>query len=140
MNTLNAKGHRYKKWCGPTALAIITGRTLRYCHNKLAKIARKEPRYLKGVWNCDMHTAFLDMGYELHKLEPSKGSLAAWAEDIATSKKLSGYILVNVTNHYIVLKQGKVLDNRYPDWLPARAHQCALKRIQAAWLVKRRTL
>ena len=147
LNTLITTGHRYRNWCGPSAAAIITGRTLKYCHNKFAKLRGKEPRYIKGVYNSEMRKVLWDMGYicqsirfDLIKGKRSKvmPTLSNWINDIQNTEQFRSVVLINVTGHYVVAQKGMVCDNQYPEPMPVIAHGSARKRIVEAWIVRRR--
>jgi|TARA_R110000824_G_scaffold8987_4_gene40623 hypothetical protein len=140
LNTLRADGWTSTKWCGPTALALITGRTLKFCHNRLARIGRKEPRYLKGVPNSSMLVALRKMGYQPERIPLVRQSLTLrkYIEEVQTTEHFRGVMLVNVTRHYVVIRKGMVVDNHRTVPVPVREHPMWRKRIDNAWLVKRK--
>lgn len=140
LNTLRADGWTSTKWCGPTALALITGRTLKFCHNKLARIEGKEPRYLKGVYQPSMRRALREMGYQPERIPLVRQSLTLrkYIEEVQTTEHFRGVMLVNVTDHYVVINKGMVVDNHRILPLPVREHPAWRKRIKNAWIVKRK--
>jgi hypothetical protein len=143
LNTLVATGHRYKHWCGPSAVAIITGRTLKFCHNKFAKLRGKEPRYIKGVYNSEMRQVLREMGYSLEEIRieringSTKPTLANWIDTVQTTDQFRSVVLLNVTNHYVVAHRGMVCDNKQPNPVPAREHKSARQQIVHAWIVSK---
>jgi len=139
LNTLKADGWGKIKWCGPTALAIITGRTLKYCHNKLAKLEWKEPRYLKGVSNGSMLMALRDMGYLTAPANDACGlTLRQYIDEVQSTPHFRGVMLVNVTNHYVVISKGMVADNFSRDSMPVRNHRSWRRKIKHAWIIKKK--
>ena len=147
LNTLNTKGFTKRHWCGPSALAIITGRTLNYCHNKLARIKGIEPRYLKGVYNRQMRLALAEMGYEIENVNiPLRAgkrtmhmpTLKQYIMNEQTTADMRSVLLINVTNHYVVAQGGKIADNHCPDPIDVIAHHSASKRIYLAWRITKR--
>ena len=139
LNTLKAETFGNKiKWCGPTALAIITGRSLKFCHNKLAKIAGKEPRYLKGAYNWHMLYALKEMKFLPFRVDAAHGkTLRQYVDEVQTTEHFRGVMLVNVTDHYVVISKGLVVDNQNPTPQPVRDYPMSRKRIVKAWIIKR---
>lgn len=139
LNTL-APGKGFEKrvkWCGPSALAIITGRTLKYCHNKLAALENTKPRYLKGVSTSSMRIALRLMGYKVTRFDGVwHKTLRQYIEEHQRTAEFRKVMLINVTNHYVVAHRGIVQDNRDGP-APAAKHSSARKRIDAAWIVER---
>lgn len=96
---------RTKMWCGPSALAIITGEDYETCRATLSKITN---RPVMGVHNCDMRSALNRFGYGMDArwFKPDS-TLAQWLKD-RNSKSL---FLVVLSNHYIVVQGRKACDN-----------------------------
>lgn len=139
LNTLKANGFKYKHWCGPTALAIITGRTLKYCHNKLAAIRGQSPARLRGVWNSNMRIALDHMGFVAIRVCPKqRKTLRHFIEEEQTTDQFRSVMLVNVTKHYVVIQRGMVVDNHCSTPMPVREHPMWRKRIDHMWVVKRK--
>lgn len=138
INTLSKAGWGTKKiWCGPAALALITGRRLAYCHNKLARIKGIEPRYLKGVYNWQMEKALDQMGYELRPLL-ERGTLASYIDNRQNTADMKSVILINVTSHYVVAHMAQIADNWRPEPVPAKDHPSARKYINRGWVVTKK--
>ena len=152
LNTLKAKGWKKIKWCGPVALAMITGRTLKFCHNKLARLEGKEPRYLKGVRTNSMLAALREMGFRTKWVDTrpvcatsglpawhSKMTLRKYIEEVQTTDPFRGVMLVNVTEHFVVINKGMVADNHITVPVPVREHPAWRKKIDGgAWVVERK--
>lgn len=141
LNTLRAENWDKTKWCGPTALSIITGRTLKYCHNKLARLEFKKPRYLKGVSNYSMLCALSNMGYKHERVQviPGRTTLRRYVEEIQSTDEFRSVMLINVTSHYVVLHKGMVADNRNDGTAtPVRNHHAWRKQIKRAWIIRKR--
>jgi hypothetical protein len=129
LNTLKP-GKGFEKrihWCGPAALALITGRTLKHCHRLLAQIRGIDQRYLKGVQNYEMKRALTRMGY--------MPTLRQWIEEDMKTRVWRGVVLVNVTNHYVVAHRGLVADNHWKEPVPPVVHHAGRKRVEQAWLI-----
>jgi hypothetical protein len=148
LNSLNTDGFTKRRWCGPSALAMITGRTLKYCHNKLARIKGVEPRYLKGVSNGNMRKALDQMGYEMVNINiPLRAgartmhmpTLKKYIMEEQPSRDWRSVLLINVTDHYVIAQHGKIADNSCPDPIDVIAHHSANKRIYLAWQIKRKS-
>jgi len=147
LNTLNAKGFTKIPWCGPSALAIITGRTLSYCHNKLARLRGIAPRYLRRVSNRQMRNALAEMGYEMENVNiPLREgqrtmhmpTLKSYIMNEQTTADMRSVLLINVTDHYVVAQGGKIADNQCPNPIDVIAHHSSNKRIYLAWRVTKR--
>lgn len=139
LNTLKADGWNKTKWCGPTALAIITGRTLKFCHNKLARLEWKQPRHLKGVSNGSMLAALKEMKFLPFRVDAAHGmTLRKYIEEVQSTEHFRGVMLVNVTRHYVVISKGMVVDNHRTTPMSVRDHPMWRKRIERAWIIKRK--
>lgn len=135
------------KWCGPTALAIITGRTLIFCQRALAKQRGIDQRYLKGVTNRQMRRALNAMGFEMvgviiERNPPSASgrrympTLRQYIEEQQTTAQFRSVMLINVTNHYVVAQRGLICDNNRIDPIPVDRHPASRKRIERAWIIR----
>ena len=140
LNTLRADGWTSTKWCGPTALALITGRTLKFCHNKLARTEGKEPRYLKGVSSRSMRVALQEMGYQTERISfvRQRMTLRKYIEEVQTTEHFRGVMLVIVTGHYVVISKGMVVDNHRTVPVPVREHPFWRNHIKNAWILKKK--
>lgn len=138
LNTIKEDGWNKTRWCGPTALAIITGRTLKFCHNKLARLEKKEPRYLKGVQWFNMTRSLQAMGFKCERVASAESmTLRQYIEEVQTSKHFRDIMLVYVTSHYVVIHRGMVVDNHVTAPLPVREHPAWRTHIKLAWFVKK---
>lgn len=130
------------KWCGPTALALITGRTLIHCQRTLAKFEGKDQRYLRGVSNSSMLAALRSWGYHV---EPVKipwsrhhPTLRQYIEEQMPTLQWRQVMLWNVTDHYVVSLSGEVCDNHATKPTPVAKHRWSRKRIVHGWIVNTR--
>ena len=141
-----------RTWCGPGALALITGRTVKFCATKLAEQAnvvrkwtrgRHTFRSIKGVYNQEMTGALHAMGFEAVPLKilPETGevpTLAAYMREQNT-EQFRGVVLLQVTTHYLVAHRGIVADNSnlegkpWADWKKYRR-----ARLGSAYLIRRK--
>jgi hypothetical protein len=139
INTLSKDGWGTKKiWCGPAALALITGRSLKYCHNKLARIKGVEPRHLKGIYNWQLMKALDEMGYEVIDNLLDRGTLASYIDNRQNTAHMKSVILINVTNHYVVAHMAQIADNWRPEPVPAKDHPSARKYICRGWVIAKK--
>jgi len=139
LNTLKAESWNKTKWCGPTALAIITGKTLKYCHNKLARLEWKKPHYLQGVSNGSMILALREMGYVVKCIDDAwSKTLRQYIEEKQATSHFRGVMLVNVTGHYVVISKGMVADNHQWTPRPVREHPMWRKKIKRAWIIRKK--
>ena len=128
-----------RRWCGPAALAIITGRTLKHCHRLLAEIRGIDQRYLKGVWNSEMRRALYRMGFDAVRTEiPFRKTLRQYVEEHQTTAAFRSVVLVNVTDHYVVAHRGKIADNHEAEPTPVGKHPASRKLVRYAWVIRPR--
>ena len=143
----------FREWCGPTALSILTGRTLGFCA-KLGADARNRtrqvfspwamahgvrkttPKMIKGMANHEMLVALNHMGFKYEKIPSSwRGkTLFRVMEEMAT-KDWRSAILFNVTDHYVVTQLGQVIDNHCTDGMDYRKFWCRKRKVVCGWIV-----
>ena len=160
LNQLKVSG-KHPKWCGPSALSIITGRTVNYCAKLCA--ARKNRRgwrrgkgtskQVKGVNDYDMKFALNKMGFDMTRVEiPMRchphqvmsynpepfvmPTLHRYMRERG-GEQWKGLMLVNVTQHYVVVHKDTVSDNHQED-KHYTEHRWRRKKIEQAWLISRR--
>jgi hypothetical protein len=127
-----ARGNRY---CGPGALAILTGVGTGDAAAAIRQVTGKPA--VRGCHHADLVQAGWNLGLRLSR-QPSPtatGTLRAWAV-----RQEPGRYLVNVTGHYVVvrvnlLREVEVADNLtiYP--LPLAQFKRAGQRVKRAWRV-----
>lgn len=99
---------RTKMWCGPSALAIITGEDYETCRATFSAI---NGRPVMGVHRSEMKLALLRFGYEMSPRQvEGELTLAAWLRG-RTGFDAKALFLVVLSNHYIVVQGRKACDN-----------------------------
>lgn len=144
LNKLKVSG-KHPQWCGPSALSIITGRTVNYCAKLCADAANNyrflqrphTSRTIKGVYNSEMKIALRSMGFVMKKLDvPMAPTLRAYmAERGGPDWKTT--LLLQVGNHYVVANRDSVSDNHAEDF-HYQDHPYRLKRVKKIWRIERR--
>ena len=126
------------KWCGPTALALITGRTLMHCQRMLASIKHTDQRYVRGCWGWEMKCALKRMGYQTWPLAlDGKPTLRQYIVEQMPTREWKGTVLFETGCHYVVAHAGMVQDNHQIEPTPVADHPARRQRIQKGWLVTR---
>jgi hypothetical protein len=127
---------RTKMWCGPSALAIITGEDYETCRYALSQISG---RPVMGVYRHDMATALWRFGYSMdaRTFEPG-ATLASWlrSRSAADAKTL---FLVVLSKHYIVVQGRKACDNHTKEPVFIGDMRLRRARIQAVYEISELT-
>jgi len=142
-----------RNWCGPTALSILTGRTIGYCAKLSAEIASRQ-RYrhsynqgwhsvkhtaktIKGVDNSEMEYAANKMGFRFKRVVPvADNTLFKFMEDM-TGPIWKEALLINVTDHYVVAQRGICYDNHDTTGTDSRKFWCRRRKVLHVWIVER---
>lgn len=157
LNKLKKSG-AHPTWCGPSAMSIITGRTVNYCAKLIADDRNRHQRWrtryvtskmVKGTYNDEVKRALYKMGFIMDRVEieriPGQG-LESQRRLMPTLHRYmrerggpdwKAVMLVNVTNHYVVINRDIVSDNHQQD-KHYTEHRWRLKKIDKAWIVKRK--
>lgn len=102
-------------WCGPAALATVTGKPVSECVAALQKTTRKTAP-IKGVTNLMLTRAAAHLGIKLVELPPPvqetflMPTLAAWTR-CNRHEFAAQPVIVNVTGHYVVVSGRSFNDN-----------------------------
>lgn len=145
LNTLRGRefGHN---WCGPSALSIITGRTVDYCARLCAEKSRTTRHWvsrqhtaqsIKGVYNSEMFFALTKMGFEYREVMGIKGKTLNQYMAERGGEQWKGVMLINVTRHYVVVNRDIVSDNHQQD-KHYTDHTMKRRKIERAWIITRR--
>jgi len=150
LNTVKKPRDGSTTWCGPGALSIITGRTVKYCAKLCAEAAgwnryTKRPhtaKTIKGVYHEEMKSALNKMGFTMTP------ALLIGRDERYNRKTLRAYMagrggpewkavmLVCAGNHYVVINRDTVSDNQ--ETAHYSKHKNRLKRIHYAWIIERK--
>ena len=149
LNQLKTSG-KHPTWCGPSALSIITGRTVNYCAKLIADQRNKHTgwyrgkgtsRQVKGAYNSELRRALTKMGFDMTQVEipRANGRMPTLLRYMADrgGEQWKGLMLVNVTRHYVVVHKDTVSDNHQQD-KHYTEHRWRRKKIDKAWLISRR--
>ena len=143
-----------RNWCGPTALSILTGRTVGYCAKICAEqanglrrrykngrwhpVVKLTAKTIKGVKDSEMVWAAIKMGFrlrEVSRIYPPK-TLFRIMEDMKTALWKEA-LLINVTDHYVVAQRGICYDNYDVTGTDSRKFWCRKKKVHNIWIVER---
>ncbi len=161
LNQLKVSG-KHPKWCGPSAMSIITGRTVNYCAKLIADKRNKHQRWrvrhvtskmVKGASNGEVKSALYKMGFTMDRVEIPRHHHRHQVMSINPEpfvmptlhrymrerggEQWKAVMLVNVTDHYVVINRDTVSDNHQQDRHYTK-HRWSLKKIDKAWIVKRK--
>lgn len=159
LNTLKTSG-KHPMWCGPSALSIITGRTVNYCAQLIADERNRHSNWykgkgtskqVKGTYNSEIRAALKTMGFEMvqvsipmhhHRHQVMSINPAPFVMPTLHrymrergGEQWKGVMLINVTDHYVVAHRDQICDNRTPAHYTK--HHTRGKKIEKAWLIKR---
>lgn len=141
----------FRKWCGPTALSILTGRSIGYCAKLGAKFRNVRyalrytrcyikterpmtPKMVKGMANEEVIACLGTMGFKAERLNMGTRTLFRIMEEMGTADWRSA-ILWNVTNHYVVTQLGIVYDNHTTEGADYRKFWCRRRKVVEAWVI-----
>ena len=99
------------RWCGPTAMSAVTGRTSDECA-EVIQAGRGNKRPVKGVYSYDVIDGFRALGYkavDLVLFRRNRPTFAEWIKNNAPGEGVTA--LVSVGYHLIVWHNGMVMDN-----------------------------
>lgn len=142
------RGPRSNSYCGPAALAAITGRHVDDVTATLRIVMGARP--VRGTSKGAMVKALELMGYRsdleyisrMAAIQKKFPTLAGWLR--ATGPKgdyarSDAPYLVLVTGHWIVIKGRKLYDNRHLEGVFAGKYEHRRKRVQFAWVCRKET-
>lgn len=151
LNALKVSG-KHPTWCGPSAMSIISGRTVNHCAKLIAGNRNRRPAWenswykgrgsskqVKGCGNGEVKRGLLQMGFVMERVrEPGmyRETLRSYMAGRG-GPNWKGVMLVNVTDHYVVINRDTVSDNHQQD-KHYTEHRWKLKRIENAWIIRRK--
>lgn len=126
-------------WCGPAAIAAITGQPTSVITAMLRE-ASGEPR-ITGVANAPALKVLGDLGYavdmERHYIgRDRRFSLNEVAGDFSAALEHMAALVV-IPGHYVVLHAGKFIDNNYPAPIPVASAPRSDDLVENIWLLRR---
>ena len=160
LKTLKKIG-KHPTWCGPSALSILTGRSVNHCARLIAKRRNKKrgwyngkgtSKQVKGSSNHEVKMALDAMGFEMIEvkvpLKHHKHQVYAVNQAAFVTPTLRAYMaerggeqwktpmLINVTGHYVTALKDEVSDNHSTSHYSKHPHR--LKKIEKMWIVRRK--
>ncbi len=127
-----------KMWCGPAAIAAVTGVDTKTITQIIRSVGNKSR--VKGVSNDDLLRALKVLGYETTLVDKAafrweRETLCRWKKK--NKAKLKTPVIVNVTGHYVVLHGDMFVDNHTKT--PVRFSKAPHRRklVKYAWSVKK---
>lgn len=156
---------KHRKWCGPAALSIITGRSVNFCAGLIAKARNRtgyrgynwhngkgSSRQVKGTYDHELKYALNKMGFKMtrikipmkhHKHQVYAVNQAAFVKPTLRAymaerggKEWKGTMLLEVTGHYVVARRDVISDNHAQD-KHYTDHPMRRKIVKDGWLIER---
>lgn len=146
-----------RMYCGPTVLAMLTGKTRAEIHADVNRLKRKAGKkrskavyYRDGMYKTTrrlpwsltaavkgMRNSHLEKLMKKYSLSPKAHnceypSLRRMIEDVGHFKMP---IVINVTSHYVLYFQGKIYDTFRADGASIAEHPCAGRRVERSWMI-----
>lgn len=135
-------------WCGPSALSILTGRSINHCARLIAKRrnrygwynGRGTSKQVKGSSNSEVRDALAAMGFDMIRTKVPRingryPTLRAYMAGRGGSEWKTP-MLINVTGHYVTALKDEISDNFTAAHYSSHPHR--LKKIETMWLIRRR--
>lgn len=118
MITKPAKAAKGKTWCGPYALALITGTTYEYAMKRIKRAVGRDR--IMGMWNWELEKTARRMGLKKFKWTHVPASKRTNLSNMLDWFKPNRIYVVQVTSHYVILntKDWTVTDNCIEGWVP----------------------
>lgn len=159
LNKLKTIG-KHPKWCGPSALSIITGRSVNHCAKLIAKqrnrcgwrYGKGTGKQIRGCSNYQMRRALAAMKFSMTRiaipLKHHKHQVYAVNEAAFVEPTLRAYMagrggpewkatmLLEVTHHFVVVNRDTVSDNHAQD-KHYTEHPMRRKIVRDGWLIER---
>lgn len=151
-----------KRWCGPSALAIVTGLTYDDAYAQASKALRRKRivgmschemrlAFARAGWNMGLNTLeggmprrdrrsyYRMMGLQEAKLPPptTAMTLAKWLETRTLGQQMTTF-LVNVGRHWIVVRGTKMADNHTREPVPVDTCPHRRKRVYGTYALIQR--
>lgn len=131
----DTKSKTRHQWCGPTALAAVTGCGYQTALDVLREVTGR--RAITRTWNGELVRAFSILGWvaEVVRVD-GKPTLARWLRQ-RTPEVAKSHVVVNVTKHYVAVLGRKVVDNKTKDPVFLREYPHRRLRVRYALLIRR---
>lgn len=151
LRTIDRTGYSKKKaWCGPSAIATLTGCPLREATELLSRVTGEPYAKLSGVWDEAMSAALHQLGYRMahndvgfkrlaRRYHNTGGhgvtTLARFLAERSAMEKLTP-MLINITDHYVSAHLGWACDNHTDRPVPIGEFPKPGRWVVSSWLVE----
>jgi hypothetical protein len=132
---------KHRKWCGPAALSILTGRSVNHCARVIAKRRNRRGWYngkgtgkqVRGTYITEVSNALGAMGFELIQVGVPHGTLRAYMAGRG-GDQWKNAMLIEVTHHWVTAHRDTVADNTGSSHYSE--HRWRGKKVVDGWIVK----
>ena len=144
LNTLKTIG-KHPRWCGPSALSILTGRSINHCASLIAKERNRRgywrngkgtSKQVKGTYTSEMSRALHSMKFSMNRIRLPRGKTLRAYMAGRGGKEWKANMLLEVTNHYVAVNRDMVSDNHSQDD-HYNDHPMKRKIVRDGWLIER---
>jgi len=140
--------NNHPTWCGPVAIALLTGCTVNdaaqlyanvhnCCRRPANRRYRQRSTSVRGVFYGETKWVLDILGYDIFPVKNRRGKTVREFVLFSDLSITNFKILVAVPLHYVVCYRGRVSDNNEFN-VPTYAHPMADEPINHAWLVKQK--
>ncbi len=138
LHSIQGDGRNLK--CGPTAIAVITGKPISEVKEAIYKV--KGVRYVGNMNNRLVYWTLRDLGYAMiphpYPFTKTDGlTFAAWLRN-RNAEEINSLFLVQLTRHYVVVKGRKMIDNHTKEPVFIRQAPHRRKRVQRVFEITRK--
>jgi hypothetical protein len=126
-------------WCGPAAIAAVTGKPTSEIHAKISEVGGRQN--IKGVYNRELLNTLQALGapaeevwslrWSTHSKPPT---LAAWLRE-NRSLYADRPVIVQVTRHYVTVFGKRLIDNTTGGTVALGSAPHRRARVKRAWAV-----
>ena len=117
------------RWCGPTALSVLTGRRYQSTYQdlqrlrnrkKIGKVSLRSAEPIKGVYLRETLDMLEVYGYDADSEDDEctmkylHQTFAAWLRETYHIRDRKAWYLIHLNGHYCVMKGNKVFDQHTP--------------------------
>ena len=122
-------------WCGPAAIAAVTGYDTATIHRVARSVCNR--RRLAGMYLSELAATLQALGAKntLHRLSGKLPTLAQWLKAHTQTLRNKTVVLV-VGNHYVTVSGRYFIDNHTVDAVPLRDAPRRRARVRAVVLVE----
>lgn len=141
LKTLKKLG-KHPTWCGPSALSILTGRSINHCARVIAKQrndwgwynGRGSSKQVRGTHTREVRKALDSMGFMMVPVKIPKGVTLRSYMAGRGGEQFKNSMLLEVTRHWMSAHMDVVSDNHGTDHYSK--HPKRLKRMVRGWIVR----